>query len=52
MLEDGLSISQDLNLVSKSVESVGQRVSKVKLVHAHGARVGCEGEKKREGRSG
>jgi hypothetical protein len=50
MLEDGFSIRQDLNLVGQSVESVGQRMSKMKLVHAHDKRVGCEekGRKKKK----
>ena len=48
MLEDGLSISQDLDLVGKSVESVRQRVSKMKLVHAHGERVGGEEKRRRK----
>jgi hypothetical protein len=50
VLEDGLSISQDLDLVGKSVESVRQGVREMKLVHAQGERVGCEEERKEEKR--
>lgn len=48
MLQDSLSICQGLNFISKGVESICQRMRKMKICHALGCELLWEGRKKKK----